>query len=92
MKIVTTKLGIPDFIDRRILIIKALFEKNESIIIDYYGISAQGIGKLELIVNSEIEKGKSAIVFDRLEFKVDKEPFKNITPIEIENYRNRNQT
>ncbi|MDY8135435.1 hypothetical protein U0D62_07495 [Aquimarina sp. 2201CG5-10] len=76
---------IIDFIDRRALIIKALFEKNESIIIDYYGISAEGIGKLESVVNSEIEKGKSAIAFDRLEFKADKEPFKNIIPIEIKN-------
>jgi hypothetical protein len=34
-------------------------------------------------VNSEIEKGKSAIAFDRLEFKAENEPFENIKTIEI---------
>ncbi len=73
------------FTNRKALIIKALFHKNDSIILDYYGVDATGIGFLESLVNSEIENGKSAIAFDRLEFKVDKEPFQHITPIEIKN-------
>ncbi|WP_062062802.1 hypothetical protein [Aquimarina longa] len=79
------KLGLLSFTNRKALIIKALFDKNDSIILDYYGVDANGIGILESLVNSEIENGKSAIAFDRLEFKADKEPFQNIIPIEIKN-------
>ncbi|WP_109301194.1 hypothetical protein [Aquimarina sp. AU474] len=79
------KLGFLSFTNRKALITKALFDKNDSIILDYYGVDANGIGFLESLVNSEIENGKSAIVFDRLEFKADKEPFQNIIPIEIKN-------
>ena len=71
------------FTNKKALIIKALFEQNDSIILDYYGVDAIGIGFLESLVNSEIEKGKSAIAFDRLEFKADNEPFENIKTIEI---------
>lgn len=71
------------FTNKKALIIKALFEQNDSIILDYYGVDATGIGFLESLVNSEIEKGKSAIAFDRLEFKTKNEPFKNIKTIEI---------
>ncbi|WP_027394225.1 hypothetical protein [Aquimarina latercula] len=79
------KLGLLSFTNRKALIIKALFDKNDSIILDYYGVDTNGIGILESLVNSEIENGKSAIAFDRLEFKADKEPFQNIIPIEIKN-------
>lgn len=71
------------FTNKKALIVKALFEQNDSIILDYYGVDAMGIGFLESLVNSEIKKGKSAIAFDRLEFKADKEPFENIKTIEI---------
>jgi len=71
------------FTKKKALIIKSLFEQNDSIILDYYGVDAIGIGFLESLVNSEIEKGKSAIAFDRLEFKADNEPFENIKTIEI---------
>jgi len=67
----------------KILDIKALFEKNDSIILDYYGISAAGIESLETIVNTEIIKGKSGIVFDNLQFAHKKEPFENIKVIKI---------
>ncbi len=79
------KLGNLSFTNKKALIIKALFNKNNSIILDYYGVGANGIGFLESLVNSEIKNGKSAIAFDRLEFKADKEPFQNIIPIEIKN-------
>ena len=72
-----------NFANKKALIIKALFEKNECIMLDYYGVDAIGIGFLENLVNLEIEKGKSAIAFDRLEFKADKEPYENIEPIKI---------
>ena len=71
------------FINRKALIIKAHFEKSNSIIIDYYGVSAIGIKKLERIVNSEIEKGKTGIAFDLLEYMEEKEPYKNIERIKI---------
>ncbi|WP_299212620.1 hypothetical protein [uncultured Aquimarina sp.] len=79
------KLGLLSFTNRKALIIKALFDKNDNIILDYYGVDTNGIEFLEGLVNSEIENGKSAIAFDRLEFKADKEPFQNIIPIEIKN-------
>ena len=71
------------FTNKKSLIVKALFEKNDNIILDYYGVDAFGIRFLESLVNSEIEKGKSALAFDRLEFKADKEPYDNIEPIKI---------
>lgn len=71
------------FINRKALIIKAHFEKSNSIIIDYYGVSALGIKKLEQIVNSEIEKGKTGIAFDLLEYMEEKEPYENIERIKI---------
>lgn len=71
------------FNNKKALIIKACFEKNESIILDYYGVSAMGIAVLEKIVNTEINKGKSAIAFDNLQFAHENEPFENIKPIEI---------
>lgn len=77
------KLEHLNFTNKKGLIIKSLFEKNDSIMLDYYRVDAKGIGFLERLVNSEIEKGKSAITFDRLEFKADKEPCENIEPIEL---------
>jgi len=77
------KFELLSFSNRKALIIKALFHSHESILLDYYGVSAMGIDFLEAIVNSEIKKGKSAIAFDRLEFKLKKEPFNTITPIDI---------
>ncbi|MCF2875194.1 MULTISPECIES: hypothetical protein [unclassified Tenacibaculum] len=71
------------FINRKALIIKALFEKNNSILIDYYGADAIGIKKLEQIVNTEIEKGKTGIAFDLLEYIEEKEPYENIERIKI---------
>jgi len=71
------------FINRKALIIKALFEKNNSILIDYYGVDAIGIKKIERIVNTEIEKGKTGIAFDLLEYVEEKEPFENIERIKI---------
>ncbi len=79
----TDKFERLSFTNKKALTIKALFEKNECIMLDYYGVDAIGIGFLEKLVNSEIEKGKSAIAFDRLEFKADKEPYENIEPINI---------
>ncbi|PKV52785.1 hypothetical protein ATE84_4912 [Aquimarina sp. MAR_2010_214] len=73
------------FTNRKALIIKALFDKNDSVILDYYGVDANGIRFLERLVNSEIENDKSAIAFDRFEFKANQEPFQNIIPIEIKN-------
>ncbi|MBG6130986.1 hypothetical protein IWQ47_002456 [Aquimarina sp. EL_43] len=40
---------------------------------------------LQNFQNLFLKNGKSAIAFDRLEFKVDQEPFRNIVPIEIKN-------
>ncbi|MDR6966210.1 hypothetical protein J2X31_000203 [Flavobacterium arsenatis] len=69
------------FVKRKALIIKSMFEKNDFIMLDYYGVHLEGIGYLENLVNSEIERGKTAIAFDRLEFKADKEPYDNIESI-----------
>lgn len=71
------------FNNRKALIIKACFEKNESIILDYYGVDVMGIKFLEKIVNTEINKGKSAIAFDNLQFAHEKEPYENTKPIRI---------
>lgn len=69
--------------NKKALIIKCIFEKNDLIIFDYYGIGANGIRFLERLVNSEIEKGKSGIALDRLEYVTEKEPFENITQIKL---------
>jgi len=71
------------FNNKKTLAIKAHFKKNDSILLDYYGVSASEIEILEKIVNTEINKGKSAIVFDNLQFAHEKEPYKNIKPIKI---------
>jgi len=72
-----------NFTKRKALIIKATFNKSNVILLDYLGVSADGIQFLEKLVNTEIEKGKSAIAFDRIEFAIDKEPYENITQIKI---------
>ncbi|MEP1490467.1 MAG: hypothetical protein ABJL44_12485 [Algibacter sp.] len=79
----TDKFESLGFINKKALVIKAYFEKNNSILLDYYGVDAIGIKFLEKIVNSEIEKGKSAIAFDSLQYADEKEPFKNIERIKI---------
>jgi hypothetical protein len=79
----TDKFELLSFTNKKGLIIKALFEKYNSIILDYYGVDVFGIQPLEKLVNSEIEKGKSAIAFGRLEYIIDKEPFDNIKRIKI---------
>lgn len=71
------------FNNKKALAIKALFEKNDTILLDYHGVSVMGIGFLEKIVNAEIIKGKSAIAFDNLQFAHKKEPYENIKPIKI---------
>ena len=71
------------FKNKKALIIKASFEKNDSILLDYYGVDAMGINFLENLINTEIEKGKSAIPFDNLQFANEKEPYENIKPIKI---------
>ncbi|MBF8149385.1 hypothetical protein ITJ86_05720 [Winogradskyella sp. F6397] len=71
------------FKNKKALIIKACFEKNDSILLDYYGVDAMGIEFLENLINTEIEKGKSAIAFDNLQFANEKEPYENIKPIKI---------
>ncbi|MEM9834682.1 MAG: hypothetical protein AAF944_28930 [Bacteroidota bacterium] len=63
-----------DFTNQKALIVKANFEKSNSILLDYYRVEAMGIEFLESVVNSEIEKGKAAIAFDRLEYVVEHEP------------------
>lgn len=72
------------FKHRKALIVRAAFEKSNCILIDYYAISALGVEFLEKIVDSEINKGKSAIVFDLLQYAAENEPYENIEPIKIE--------
>ncbi|WP_298425910.1 hypothetical protein [uncultured Kordia sp.] len=72
-----------EFVKKRALIIKALFQKNDCILLDYYAIDVSSIKFLETVVNTEIEKGKSAIAFDNLQFAEETEPFTNIHRIEI---------
>lgn len=79
----TDKVEQLSFTVKKALTIKALFDKNETIILDYNGVGALEIESLERLVNTEIEMGKSAIAFDRLEYKADNEPYKNIKPIKI---------
>ena len=65
------------------LSIMAKFEKTGCILFDYYGVGAMEIDFLERVLSDEVEKGKSAIGFDRLEYAVDKELYDNIKPIKI---------
>ncbi|WP_298516617.1 hypothetical protein [uncultured Kordia sp.] len=67
-----------DHIKKRALIIKANFLKHDVILFDYYAIGLLGAKLIENIVNTEIEKGKSAIAFDSLEYMEAYEPFANI--------------
>lgn len=68
---------------RKALIMKAVFQKAESILFDYYGVGAAEIDLLEKTINEEIENGKAAIGFDRLEYAVEKEPYENIEPVNV---------
>ncbi|AGC78024.1 hypothetical protein LX97_03114 [Nonlabens dokdonensis] len=77
------RLELINFTNRKALIIKAHFEKSNSIIIDYFGVGAVGIKKLEQIVNSEIKKGKTGIAFDSLQYMEENEPYENIERIII---------
>ncbi|MDH7912132.1 hypothetical protein [Winogradskyella sp. SYSU M77433] len=79
----TDKYNQLDFEKRKALIIKAAFENSDFILLDYYACSALAIDYLEGVVNSEIEKNKSAIAFDVLQYAHEKEPFRNIKPIKL---------
>jgi hypothetical protein len=68
---------------RRTLTIKAHFQKFDCIVFDYYAIDALGIKFMEDMINTEIEKGKSAIAFDNLAYMEDSEPYANIQRVEI---------
>jgi len=65
------------------LAIKCDFEKYDTLIFDYYGVSANEFDYLERIVDAEIKKGKCGIVIDRLEFNQNDELNKNIERIKI---------
>ncbi|MCD8445745.1 hypothetical protein [Tenacibaculum finnmarkense] len=90
-KIIAEEIGISlnekfeylSFKNKKALIIKAYFEKNDYILLDYYGVDATGIEFLENLINTEIEKGKSAIAFDNLQYANKKEPYENIKAIKI---------
>ena len=73
-----------DHIKKRALIIKANFLKYDVILFDYYAIGALGIKFIENVVNTEIEKGKSAIAFDILQYMEDYEPFSNIQRLTVD--------
>lgn len=79
------------FKNKKALIIKAYFEKNDAILLDFYGVDAMSIKFLENLINSEIEKGKSAIAFDNLQYAIEKEPFDNFKPIKLNATNNYNQ-
>ena len=68
---------------QKALAIKCDFENNETLIFDYYGVGANEFEYLEKIVDSEIKKGKSGIVLDRIEFNQNDETNKNIKRAEI---------
>ena len=68
---------------RKALSIKCDFEKYENLIFDYYGVGANEIEYLERIIDNEIEKGKSGIAIDRLEFNQNDEINKNIEQIKV---------
>ncbi|WP_405207159.1 hypothetical protein [Aquimarina sp. LLG6339-5] len=68
---------------RKALAIKCDFEKYETLIFDYYGVGANEIKYLERIIDNEIEKGKSGIAIDRLEFNQNDEINKNIERIKV---------
>ncbi len=77
------KLERINITSKKALMVKAAFQKSALVLFDYYGIDASGIRFFEKLVNTEIEKGKSAIAFDRLEYVVHQEPYENIVPIKI---------
>jgi ABC-type branched-subunit amino acid transport system ATPase component len=79
----TCRLNLLSHTKRKALIITALFANNDIILLDYYGVDQQSLKYLEEIINIEIEKGKSAIGFDNLEFDEGIEPYNNISPIKI---------
>ena len=68
---------------KKALAIKCDFEKYETLIFDYYGVGANEFKYLERIVGAEIDKGKSGIVIDRLEYNQNKEMNKNIYRVAI---------
>ena len=69
------------FAEAKALLVKVSFVKSDSILMDYYGIGAMKIGVIEKVMNDEINKGKSAIVFDRFEYMEKDEPYSNIKRI-----------
>ena len=71
------------FEKRKALAIKCDFENYETLILDYYGVSANEFKYLERIVDVEIGKGKCGIAIDRLEFNQDDETNENINRLKI---------
>ncbi|WP_299621568.1 hypothetical protein [uncultured Tenacibaculum sp.] len=68
---------------QKALMIKCDFEKYTTLVFDYYGVGAMACENLEQIVDTEISKGKSGIVLDRLEYNCNEETNQNITQIKI---------
>ena len=68
---------------QKALMIKCNFEKYTTLVFDYYGVGALACENLEQIVDTEISKGKSGIVLDRLEYNSNEETNQNITQIKI---------
>ncbi len=79
----TEKLNKLNFGKQKALAIKCDFESYQTLVFDYYGITANENDYLEKIVDAEIEKGKCAIAIDRLEFNQKDETNKNINRVKI---------
>ncbi|MFT5916383.1 MAG: hypothetical protein ACI81T_002892 [Bacteroidia bacterium] len=71
--------------DRKKLVVKALFEIHSTIVFDYYGIPYGKEAELTCLVKSELDKGKSAIAFDNLQYAFAKKPYNCFKPVYIKN-------
>ncbi|GAA0734407.1 hypothetical protein GCM10009430_49360 [Aquimarina litoralis] len=65
------------------LAIKCDFKKYDTLIFDYYGVSANEIDFLDRVVDEEIQKEKCGIAIDRLEFNQNNEVNKNVEQIKV---------
>lgn len=68
---------------RKALAIICDFEKYDSLIFDYYGVGYWEFDYLQVLVDNELKRGKSAIVLDRLEFQIKEEVYENIDRVKI---------
>ncbi len=60
------------------------FKKNNLILFDFFGTDPEGANEICDLVATELEKGKSAIAFDNLQYADKNEPYESFKPIKLE--------